>query len=104
MNEWVTVHGILRQGYHVASGPSADYPYGALERQRPIFLARGFDLADSALRVEVMAWLRAGDFNEFADLRGELYLAFMEIVERNGSGFAFPTRTVHLVTPPPPRP
>lgn len=46
MNEWVTVHGILRQGYHVASGPSADYPYGALERQRPIFLARGFDLGE----------------------------------------------------------
>ena len=44
MTQWIKVHGILTQGYHVASGPSADYPYGALERQRPIFLARGFDL------------------------------------------------------------
>lgn len=43
---WTLVHGILAQGYHVASGPSADYPYGALERQRPIFKARGFDLSD----------------------------------------------------------
>ncbi len=41
---WTLVHGILAQGYRVASGPSADYPYGALERQRPIFKARGFDL------------------------------------------------------------
>lgn len=41
---WTLVHGILAQGYHVASGPSADYPYGALERQRPIFKARGLNL------------------------------------------------------------
>ncbi len=40
------LHGILVQGYHVASGPSADYPYGALDRQRPIFKAGGLDLGD----------------------------------------------------------
>jgi hypothetical protein len=45
MINWTRVNGILAQGYRVASGPSADYPYGALERQRPIFKARGFDLA-----------------------------------------------------------
>jgi CTP-dependent riboflavin kinase len=33
------------EGYHVASGPSKDYPYGALDRQRPIFKSRGLDLA-----------------------------------------------------------
>ncbi len=41
---WITVHGVLAQGYRVASGPSQDYPYGALDRQRPIFKARGLDL------------------------------------------------------------
>ena len=45
MTQWITVRGILAQGYRVASGPSADYPYGALDRQRPIFAARGFDLS-----------------------------------------------------------
>lgn len=45
MTNWTRVNGILAQGYRVASGPSADYPYGALERQRPIFKGRGFDLA-----------------------------------------------------------
>src|ERR1044071_9667413 len=44
MTQWTRVDGILAQGYRVASGPSADYPYGALDRQRPIFKARGFDL------------------------------------------------------------
>jgi len=42
--KWKLIHGILVQGYRVASGPSADYPYGALDRQRPIFAARGLDL------------------------------------------------------------
>jgi hypothetical protein len=42
---WTRVHGKIAQGYRVASGPSADYPYGALDRQRPIFEARGLDLS-----------------------------------------------------------
>jgi hypothetical protein len=41
---WVTVRGVLVEGYRVASGPSKDYPYGALDRQRPIFKERGLDL------------------------------------------------------------
>lgn len=44
MNEWTLVSGILAQGYRVASGPSADYPYGALDRQRPLFKSRGLNL------------------------------------------------------------
>ena len=42
--QWNFVDGFVAQGYHVASGPSKDYPYGALDRQRPIFKARGLDL------------------------------------------------------------
>ena len=38
------MRGIVIQGYRVASGPSRDYPYGALDKQRPIFKARGLDL------------------------------------------------------------
>ena len=42
--QWTLIHGILVQGYRVASGPSRDYPYGALDRQRPLFKSRGLDL------------------------------------------------------------
>jgi hypothetical protein len=42
---WTSVHGILVEGYRVTSGPSKDYPYGALDRQRPLFKARGLDLS-----------------------------------------------------------
>ncbi len=43
---WRSVLGVLVEGYRVASGPSKDYPYGALDRQRPIFKERGLDLGD----------------------------------------------------------
>jgi hypothetical protein len=44
--EFTMVQGVLVQGYGVAAGPSADYPYGALERQMPLFKSRGLDLSD----------------------------------------------------------
>lgn len=54
--QWTLVHGILVQGYRVASGPSKDYPYGALDRQRPLFRARGLDLGpcfDGTLNIDI---------------------------------------------------
>jgi hypothetical protein len=42
--QWISLPRIIVQGYRVASGPSKDYPYGALDRQRPIFKSRGLDL------------------------------------------------------------
>ena len=50
-----------------------------------------------SLDVEVMAWFETGDWQEFLELRQELLLAFLEVVERAGTGLAFPTRTVELV-------
>ena len=44
--QWTSIPGIIVRGYRVASGPSGDYPYGALDRQRPIFKSRGLDLSD----------------------------------------------------------
>lgn len=52
---------------------------------------------DSSLDVEVMAWFQTTDWNEFTAIRQEVFLSFMEVVEKAGTSFAFPTRTVHLV-------
>ncbi len=41
---WKSVMGAVVKGYHVASGPSQDYPYGALSRQKPLFKELGLDL------------------------------------------------------------
>jgi MscS family membrane protein len=56
------------------------------------------DFKDSSLNVEVMAWFQTRDWNEFTAIRQEVYLEFMALVERSGTSFAFPTRTVHLET------
>jgi len=61
-------------------------------------------LADSSLEIEVMAWFRTADWNEFLAIRQEMLLRFMEVVERCGTELAFPTRTVHLVREREPRP
>lgn len=38
------LQGILARGHQVASRPSKDYPYSTLEKQKPLFKARGLDL------------------------------------------------------------
>lgn len=51
----------------------------------------------SSLDVEVLCWFRA-TFDEFRVIREEVYFGFMDVVEGAGSGFAFPTQTVHVET------
>ena len=58
------------------------------------------EIAESALVIEVMAWFTTADWNEFVGIRQELLLQFLEVVERAGTSLAYPTRAVHLVTPP----
>lgn len=53
---------------------------------------------DSAIRIGILAWFRTTSQDEFLDIRHKLYLEFMRIVERNGSDFAFPSRTVYLAS------
>ena len=54
--------------------------------------------ADSSLNIDVMAWFQTSDWNEFQAIRQEVLLSFMHVVEEAGSSFAFPTRTLHLVS------
>jgi MscS family membrane protein len=56
------------------------------------------ELAESSLNIEVMAWFLTADWSEFQLIRQETLLKFMEVVERAGTSFAFPTRTVHVVS------
>jgi MscS family membrane protein len=51
----------------------------------------------SSLDIEVMAWFTTTDWNEFTSIRQDIFLEFMEVVEKAGSSFAFPTHTLHLV-------
>jgi MscS family membrane protein len=57
------------------------------------------EFAASSLNIEIMAWFQTTNFDEFRAIREELLLRFMEVVERAGTSFAFPTQTVHVVSP-----
>jgi MscS family membrane protein len=50
----------------------------------------------SALRLEIFSYLLTRDAAEFAAIREDLLLRIMEIVEKSGSGFAFPSQTVYF--------
>lgn len=43
-----------------------------------------------------MAWFETQDWDEFQAIREEVLLRFMEIVETQTAGFAFPTQTLHV--------
>ena len=62
------------------------------------------ELAASSLDIEIMAWFQTTDIAEFQAIRQEVLLDFMTAIERLGSQIAFPTRTVHIATAPPPAP
>jgi len=54
------------------------------------------DFGASALNVQVQTWVQTTDWNEFLLIRQGILLQFMDVVERAGSGFAFPSQTVYL--------
>ncbi len=60
-------------------------------------MVRFVGLGPSSLDLEVMCWFVVKDYDEFLLVREEVLLSFMEEVEAQGSGFAFPTQTVHVV-------
>jgi MscS family membrane protein len=59
------------------------------------------ELAASSLDIDVSAYFAITDWNQFQVIRQEILLRFMEIVEKAGTAFAFPTRTVQFLGAPP---
>ncbi len=54
------------------------------------------EFAGSSLNIKVQAWFETQNFDEFQEIRQEILLKFMEVVEGAGCSFAFPTQTIHL--------
>jgi MscS family membrane protein len=63
-------------------------------------IVRFREFAASSLDIEVMAWFQTQDYSEFRLIRQDILLQFMEIVERAGTSFAFPTQTLHVASVP----
>jgi len=61
-------------------------------------IVRFKEFGSSSLDIEIMAWFLTRDYGEFQLLRQGVLLEFMGVVERAGSSFAFPTRTLHIAS------
>lgn len=49
-----------------------------------------------SLDIELFCWIDTTAVDEFRQVRQELMLQIMDVVERNGASFAFPTQTHHV--------
>ena len=57
---------------------------------------RFVDFSDYSLNVEIFAYLRCQDQNTNLAIREDILLRVADIVKGSGTGFAFPTQTVHV--------
>lgn len=57
---------------------------------------RLIEFGSSSINIEIFAYVHAIDFNEFLEIREDLFLRMMHVVEESGTGFAFPSQTVYL--------
>jgi MscS family membrane protein len=57
-------------------------------------------LGSSSLNLEIFAYIRATDYAVFLEIQEDLLLRLMDIIERSGTSFAFPSHTVYLTKGP----
>jgi len=57
-----------------------------------------------SLDLEIFAYVQTTDWNEFLQVREDVFLRVMDLVERAGTGFAFPSQTTYLGKDEPPDP
>ena len=70
------------------------YEHAKVESNSASIRFSGFDA--SALRLEILSYVLTRDADEFAAIREDLLLRIMDIVEKSGSGFAFPSQTLYM--------
>jgi MscS family membrane protein len=70
------------------------YEHAKVESDSASIRFANFD--NSALRLEISSYVLTRDANEFNAIREDLLLRIMDIVEKSGSSFAFPSQTVYF--------
>jgi MscS family membrane protein len=70
------------------------YEHPKIESDSAYIRFANFD--NSSLRLEIFSYVLTRDAMEFAAIREDLLLRIMDIVEKSGSGFAFPSQTVYF--------
>lgn len=57
---------------------------------------RFIELGSDSLNLEVFTYIRVSTFDEFLEVKEDLLLRIMDVVEESGTGFAFPSQTIYF--------
>jgi MscS family membrane protein len=55
---------------------------------------------DFSLNLEITAYIATSDWNEFLEIREDLYLRMIEVITESGTGLAFPSQTLYFARDP----
>jgi len=58
------------------------------------------EFGDSALTIFIYAFTRTSNWKTYMDIRQEIQLCIMQIIEENGSSFAFPSQSLYVESMP----
>jgi len=64
--------------------------------QKETLLVNFNDFGDSALNIFIYAFTSTSQWDHYLDIREDIHLKIIQIVERNGSAFAFPSQSVYV--------
>jgi MscS family membrane protein len=54
------------------------------------------EYGNASLNIEIFAYILAKEFNEFTEIREDIMLRMMDVVEASGTSFAFPSQTIYM--------
>jgi MscS family membrane protein len=74
------------------------YAHPMVESQSARIRLVGF--GSSSLNLEIFAYVQVSDYAVFLEIQEDLLLCIMEIVERSGTSFAFPSHTAYVTQDP----
>lgn len=57
---------------------------------------RFIGFGDASVDLEVYAYINSGNFDDFLEVREDLLLRVMDVIEASGTGFAFPSQTIYF--------
>jgi MscS family membrane protein len=57
---------------------------------------RFIGFGESSLNLEVFAYVRTSDWEEFLAIQEDIHLRIMDVVTTSGTSFAFPSRTLYF--------
>lgn len=64
--------------------------------QKETLLVNFNDFGDSALNIFIYAFTYTSQWDHYLDIREDIHLKIIQIVERNGSSFAFPSQSLYV--------